>query len=153
MEKGQRYDEAALSAGYKHFAPQNIKRSPYLPAPDKEEIRNPVVYRSLNQARKLVNAIIKKYGPPKAIHIEMARDLSTPYSEREKIKKAQGEYKKEKDAVRNEYEGTMGHTPNGLDLLKWRLYKQQNGQCAYSLKSIDLNRLSEIGYVEVDHVL
>lgn len=38
--------------------------------------RNPVVLRSLNQARKVLNALVRTYGSPTAVHIEMARDLS-----------------------------------------------------------------------------
>ena len=34
----------------------------------------------------LVNAIIRRYGSPAAVHIEMARDLSRPFDERKKIK-------------------------------------------------------------------
>lgn len=154
MEQGQRYDVAAESAGYNHSKPENgLVKSKYLPAPDRETIINPVVYRALNQARKLVNAIIREYGPPAAVNIELARDLSKPFDERRKIEKDQKAFQEEKESVRKDYEKMFGSLPNGLDLQKWRLYREQNGQCAYSQKSIDLNRLREVGYVEVDHAL
>lgn len=153
LEQGQRYDEASLSAGYHHSQIHHCKKSKYLPAPDREIFRNPVVYRATNQARKLVNAIIKQYGPPEAIHIELARDLSNPYAERKKIEKAQGEYRVEKEKLADEFESLFGVKPKGLDLQKFRLYREQDGQCAYSLKAMDLNRICEPGYVEVDHAL
>ncbi|MFZ3041025.1 MAG: type II CRISPR RNA-guided endonuclease Cas9, partial [Thiobacillus sp.] len=76
MEQGQRYDEAVQSAGYAHHSQlhQDSTKARYLPPPDKDQIHNPVVFRALNQARKLVNAIVSEYGPPAAIHIELARD-------------------------------------------------------------------------------
>lgn len=154
MEEGQRYDEAAVSAGYNHSQPmQQVERSRFLPAPDKNTIINPVVYRALNQARKLVNAIVREYGPPVAVNIELARDLSKPFDERKKIEKAQKEFQEEKASVRRDYSEMFGSEPKALDLQKWRLYREQNSQCAYSQKPIDLNRLQEEGYVEVDHAL
>ena len=50
--------------------------------------RNPVVLRALNQARKVVNALIKEYDSPHEVHIEMARDLSRPLDERRDVGKA-----------------------------------------------------------------
>jgi CRISPR-associated endonuclease Csn1 len=55
--------------------------------------RNPVVLRALNQARKVMNALIREYGSPASVHIEMARDLSRPMDERTKVKKLQDEYR------------------------------------------------------------
>lgn len=154
LEQGQRYDEAAKSAGYEHSRPDaDAEKRQYLPAPDKEVIINPVVYRALNQARKLVNAIVREYVPPAAVNIELARDLSKPFDERRKIEKAQKEFQEEKAAVRQDYSKMFGAEPKALELQKWRLYREQNGQCAYSQKPIDLNRLQEDGYVEVDHAL
>jgi CRISPR-associated endonuclease Csn1 len=154
MEQGQRYDEAAISAGYHHSQPQMAnERTRFLPAPDKSTIINPVVYRALNQARKLVNAIVREYGPPAAVHIELARDLSKPFDERKRIEREQKEFQEEKTKARNNYSEMFGADPNGQDLQKWRLYREQSGQCAYSQKAIDLNRLREDGYVEIDHAL
>lgn len=154
LEQGQRYDEAAISAGYHHSQTNaDAKRSRFLPAPDRSVIINPVVYRALNQARKLVNAIVREYGPPAAVHIELARDLSKPFEERRKIEKEQKAFQEEKAKVRDQFMDTFGVQPKALDLMKWRLYREQNGQCAYSLKGMDPNRLQEPGYVEIDHAL
>ncbi len=154
MEQGLRYDEATEQAGYQHYAPQAAARKTgYIPAPDKNIIRNPVVYRSLNQARKLINAIVKHYGPPTAIHLEMARDLSNPLNERRSIEKEQEKYRKQKEQLAAEYSEHFGQEPNSLSLLKYRLYREQDCKCAYSQKPIELERLNEQGYLEVDHIL
>lgn len=154
MEQGQRYDSACESAGYHHSQPDNREqRTRFLQPPDREVIRNPVVYRALNQARKLVNAIVREYGPPVAVHIELSRDLSKPFDEREKIKREQKKFQDDKQKARSEFIDTFRTEPNGLDLQKWRLYREQGGQCAYSQQPIDLHRLQEPGYVEVDHIL
>jgi CRISPR-associated endonuclease Csn1 len=155
MEEGQRYDEAVQSAGYAHHSQlhQDSAKTRYLPPPDKDQIRNPVVYRALNQARKLVNAIVREYGPPAAIHIELARDLSKPMDERRKIEREQKEFQERKAKDREAFIDQFGFEPKGLDLQKYRLYREQMSQCAYSQKAIDVARLFEAGYAEIDHAL
>lgn len=152
MEAGQRTDEALLSAGYERPAEVGERRK-RLPPPDKEVIRNPVVYRALNQARKLVNAIVDIYGPPAAVHIEFARDLSKPIDERRRIEQGQKEFQAEKKKAADEFIGNFGHAPSGLDLQKWRLFREQLDQCPYCQEGIDVNRLFDAGYAQIDHAL
>jgi len=171
MEVGLRYDEACSQAGYHHSqlhevgAGEHKYLPPFYAGRDKdgrlkfnEELdipRNPVVLRALNQARKVVNALIKKYGAPHEVHIEMARDLSRSFDERRDIKKAQDEFRgrneKDRAAFNAEY-NTAGEL-KGREFEKWQLYREQHGKCAYSLQPLDINRLFEMGYVEIDHAL
>ncbi|MBJ6609571.1 MAG: type II CRISPR RNA-guided endonuclease Cas9 [Candidatus Thiothrix moscowensis] len=154
MEQGLRYDEAVQDAGYAHHSQQDTsQKSRLLPAFSKDDVVNPVVYRSLNQARKLVNAIVQKYGAPSAVHIELARDLSKPFDERKKIEREQKEFRANKEEDIQQFKAQFGFEPKGRDLIKWRLYREQDCKCAYSLKPFDLNRLYEDGYAEVDHAL
>lgn len=169
MEKGLRYDEACVEAGYHHSQLHKVGEGEhkYLPplyagrdkdgrmrfAEDTDIPRNPVVLRSLNQARKVVNAIIRRYGSPAAVHIEMARDLSRPLDERNKIKKDQDEYQARNQRDREMFIEQFGQPPKGGEFEKFRLYREQLGKCPYSLEAIDLERLLEPGYVEIDHAL
>lgn len=171
MEQGKRYDEACKEAGYQHYKQSQKEdiKSKYLPPlfsgrePNgtlifNEDIgdvpRNPVVLRVINQTRKVVNALVKKYGSPESIHIELARDLSKPFSERMEDKRRQDdtEYKRLKE--REEFIKFFGEGAcNGRNLEKFKLFKEQNEKSMYSLKPIDIHRLFENGYVEVDHIL
>jgi CRISPR-associated endonuclease Csn1 len=154
MEAGHRYDEAVQMAGYAHHSQLATgEKSKYLPKIAKEDIINPVVYRALNQARKLVNAIVKQYGSPMAVHIELARDLNKPFDERRKVEKEQKEYRDTKEKAVEEFNKLFGFNPRGTDLIKWRLYQEQNAQCAYSQEGFDLNRLFDAGYAEIDHAM
>ena len=47
------------------------------------EIRNPAVTRSLSELRKVTNAIVRQYGKPTQIHVELARDLKKSKKQRE----------------------------------------------------------------------
>jgi CRISPR-associated endonuclease Csn1 len=156
MELGQRYDEAAKSAGYHHSQPDAAaSKKTYLPPPDKDTIRNPVVYRALNQARKLVNAIVREYGPPAAVHIELARDLSKPFDERRRIERDQKEYQAEKEKAAKQFIGDVGREPKRDELLKMRLYHEQGSQCPYCQSALDINRMFDPSdvYAQVDHAL
>lgn len=171
METGLRYDEAvAVIPEYGHHSQLHKVgegECKYLPpfysgrdkdgrmvfSEDMDVPRNPVVLRSLNQARKVVNALIRRYGSPAAIHIEMARDLSRPLKERREIEKEQSEYRDRNDKDKAMFAEQFGQLPKGVEFEKWRLYREQQGKCAYSVEALDLHRLLEPGYVEVDHAL
>ena len=63
---------AIQAAGYKVGPPERgnldiLSSPPWIP--------NPIVQKALYEIRRVVNAIIRKYGKPSAIRIEMARDL------------------------------------------------------------------------------
>lgn len=158
LETGLRYDEACERVGYDHAAP--VAQSAllkYLPAINLKDVRNPVVFRSLNQARKVLNALIREYGSPCAVHVELARDLSKPFDERKDIERGQKEFQEEKKKSVDYFVEQIGRPPKGDELLKMRLYREQDGQCAYSLKPLapegDVRRIFEIGQTQVDHIL
>jgi CRISPR-associated endonuclease Csn1 len=171
MESGLRYDEACEKAGYHHSQLREVGEGvhKYLPPlycgrdkdgrmkfdEDMDIPRNPVVLRALNQARKVVNALIRKYGSPHEVHIEMARDLSRPFDERREVKKAQDEYRdrNEKDKAAFATEFNIVGAVKGKEFEKYQLYREQQGKCAYSIEPIDIHRLFEQGYVEIDHAL
>jgi CRISPR-associated endonuclease Csn1 len=170
METGQRYDEACESAGYHHSQLFKLGEGEerYLPPfysgrdksgrmvfnDDMDIPRNPVVLRSLNQARKVMNALIREYGSPASVHIEMARDLSRPMEERSKIKKLQDEYREKNDKIKATFAAEFGIPAKSREFEKFQLYSEQQGKCAYSIEPLDLHRvLHDIGYAEVDHAL
>jgi CRISPR-associated endonuclease Csn1 len=171
MEQGKRYDEACLEAGYHHSQldkADDIKQEylpPFYSARDNtgklifnESLdipRNPVVLRALNQVRKVCNALIKKYGSPYQVNIEMARDLSKPFDERRKIQTEQEAFRDRNQAMRKTFNETFNTTGElkGRDFEKWQLYEEQQGKCAYSLQPLDVHRLFDLGYVEIDHAL
>jgi len=171
MEAGLRYDEACEKAGYHHSQLHKVGEGEhtYLPPfysgrdkdgrlkfnEDMDIPRNPVVLRALNQARKAVNALIKTYGSPHEVHIEMARDLSRNFDERRDIKKEQDEYRKRNEDAKTAFasEFKIVGSVKGKDFEKYQLYREQQGKCAYSIEPLDINRIFEQGYVEIDHAL
>ena len=154
LEKGLSYDTACQEAGYDfQNKGKTTALSKYLPPIAPEEIRNPVVLRSLSQARKVVNALIREYGSPHCIHIELLREIAHSRKEIDDIQKGQDEFRKNKELAVKRFQELYKREPQKDELLKFRLYEQQNGQCPYSGEMMPAPRLIETGYVQIDHIL
>ena len=156
MEQGKRYDEACAEIYGDHYGKKNAEEKIYLPPIPADEIRNPVVLRALSQARKVINGVVRRYGSPARIHIETAREVGKSFKDRKEIEKRQEENRKDREkaaAKFREYFPNFVGEPKSKDILKLRLYEQQHGKCLYSGKEINLVRLNEKGYVEIDHAL
>ncbi|MCX5773220.1 MAG: type II CRISPR RNA-guided endonuclease Cas9 [Fusobacteria bacterium] len=154
LQEGCMYHEACEMAEINHTKNQQGDKFDILPVISKEEVINPVVLRSLSQTRKVVNGIIRKYGTPDTIHIELARELSKNFKDRQDIIKEQKKNQDKNEKAKADLIERYGlKTPTGGDILKSRLFDEQDAKCFYSFNTIDRNRLFEKGYVEIDHIL
>ncbi|MBE6063580.1 MAG: type II CRISPR RNA-guided endonuclease Cas9 [Clostridium butyricum] len=153
LKEGYQYNEACDKAGYDFKAVFKGEKELKLPLINAEEIINPVVIRSLTQTRKVVNAIIDKYGSPRGINIELARDLAKSFKDRKNIEKQQKENRDNKEKIRNELKELMRKEPTGSEVLKYRLWKEQKEECAYSQEHIYIDDLFKPGLYEIDHII
>ena len=101
----------------------------------------------------MINAIIDKYGSPKAIYIETAKDLSKSYDDRKRIEFKQKENYENNEKIKEYIRETFNFEPKPFDIVKMKLWREQGGKCAYSLKSIPAERLFEENFVQVDHIV
>lgn len=156
LEQGMTYNEACQAAGYDFRAHSGNEKSKLLPpiSDDCNEITSPVVRRTISQTIKVVNAIIRKYGEsPVYINIELARELANNFSERQKIKRTMDENRAKNERVMEQIAEYKHGAPTGLDLVKLKLFEEQGGVCAYSLRQMSIERLFEPNYAEVDHIV
>lgn len=161
MRRGLRYDEAVAEAYGYHSSRERrhrvAERKPHLPpltVQEEYQITSPTVKRGIVQFRKVVNAIVKKYGAFDAMYIELGRELKHGKKERREIMKGQDIFKKKKDEAKEKFVEIFKREPKKNDLLKFRLYQEQSGRSPFkSNESIDINRLTEPGYVEIEHIL
>ncbi|EAL0374765.1 TPA: type II CRISPR RNA-guided endonuclease Cas9 [Campylobacter jejuni] len=153
MLEGKKYDEACNELNLKVAI--NEDKKDFLPAFNetyyKDEVTNPVVLRAIKEYRKILNALLKKYGKVHKINIELAREVGKNHSQRAKIEKEQNEnYKAKKDA---EIEcEKLGLKINSKNILKLRLFKEQKEFCAYSGEKIKLSDLQDEKMLEIDHI-
>ncbi len=157
LEQGMNYNDACAAAGYDFKAHIEGERSVTLPPvpQDDNRITSPVVRRAVSQTIKVINAIIRKQGEsPVFVNIELAREMSKDFADRKKAEKDmltnQARNERAMERIRTEF----GHSnPSGLDLVKFKLYEEQDGRCAYSGEPIPISRLFEPGFAEVDHIV
>lgn len=156
LEIGMTYDKACVEAGYDFKAHQKENTKKYLPklSDDVYEITSPVVKRSINQTIRVVNEIIKKYGSPAMVNIELAREMSKSFADRKAIEKQQKENSENNQKIYDEIKNTFGIAiPSGQDIIKYRLWKEQQGICLYTNSPIKLELLFSSGYCEIDHII
>ncbi|MFA2694679.1 type II CRISPR RNA-guided endonuclease Cas9 [Bacillus mycoides] len=151
LEEGMSYDKACNKAGYNFKGTSFTKKTKYLPVIPQNT--NPVVHRALSQTRKVINAIINKYGSPVSIHIETARELSKTFQERKEIDSMYQDNSKKNEHAINKLKELGNINPSGINIVKFKLWKEQDGRCMYSGEYIEPHRLFEEGYTEVDHIL
>lgn len=156
LEQGMTYDKACAAAGYDFKADDNSAKQKLLQGERVNEvlsdITNPVVRRSVSQTIKVINAIIRKYGSPQAVHIELAREMAKNFDERKKLENAMKERGDSNEKAKKRIQELGVLSPNGQDILKYRLWVEQDGRCMYSGKVIPLEKLFKPGY-EIDHIL
>ena len=120
-----------------------------------KDLTNPVVRRAVSQTIKVINAIIREFDDsPVFVNLELARELSKNFKDRKDIEKSQKDNQAANERImerlRNEFHRPK---PTGQDLIKLKLWEEQDGICPYSLKPISIDRLFEIGYTDIDHIV
>ena len=133
------------------------KLPPFRSEDDCDFYKNPVVFRSINETRKLINAVIDRYGYPNAVNIETADELNRTYSDRMDDNKRNRNNEKENDKITKEIIDTIGcddKTARGL-IEKYKLWEAQEGKCLYSGETIDkAAMLRDKDHIyEVDHII
>lgn len=160
LEQGMNYDAACTAAGYAFRGHDRAEKSFTLPAspaeaPELEDITSPVVRRAVSQTIKVVNALIHEMGcSPSYINIELARELSKDFAERNEMDKSMKENAAQNERLMQELRDTYHLvSPTGQDLVKYRLWREQDGRCAYSLQAIQAEHLFDAGYTDIDHIV
>ena len=155
LKEGKRYDEAVLLAGYGSHSERKVSshKVTKLPPIPVKEVRNPLVLRPLTQARKIINAIIEKYGQVHEIHIELLRDIAKPLKERAQIQRGQESFREQKERAIQRFNENYNRQPIKDEISKYRLAEEQNWICPYSGNQINPKRITEKGYVDIDHIL
>jgi CRISPR-associated endonuclease Csn1 len=181
------FDKAVIAAGFPHHSNLNpastgeiLPELPYYGEPlqrfvgfadpratenDPPEkrfgrIANPTVHIGLNQVRKVVNSLIKRYGHPSEMIVEVARDLKQSREQREEETKRQAANQKRNDNYRGLIAEQLNISEERVrrdDLQKILLWEELNNdpmnrKCPYSGAMISLSMLLS-DQVEIEHIL
>ncbi|MFT3897790.1 MAG: type II CRISPR RNA-guided endonuclease Cas9 [Thermomonas sp.] len=171
------YDKAALKAGYNHSDFYTGEILPHLPyygellrsytsptpkAKDPDErkfgkLANPTVHIGLNQLRKLVNEVIRRWGQPTEIIVELARDFGLSGQKRRDLESQQAENQKRNENLDERLRSLNQriNRENRQRLMLWDELGKEDANdryCAYSGQHLSITQLFD-GSVEVDHIL
>lgn len=159
LEAGYSYTESCLRVGYDSLGTDGVKSkyiSKKLLNEAVDKIMNPTVKRAVRRTIRILNEIIKLYGSPVEIHIEMARDLPHSKEVKNKIAKVQKENNAEnKEAIKFIIEnfGKPESNISRKDILRYRLWKNQSQMDLYSGELIPAEDILDFEKYEVDHII
>ncbi len=179
------YDKAVLAAGFEHHSHISYAATgeilPALPyygeylqrhvgfgsgnstdTPEKRfgKIANPTVHIGLNQVRVVVNALIKRYGHPFEVIVEVARDLKQSQEQRKEDHERQAKNQKRNERLRGEAAALLQMAPERVrhaDIQKLILWEElsfdpADRRCPYSGVQISANMVLS-DQVEIEHIL
>ncbi len=122
---------------------------------DEEVTKNIVVFKAINETRKVLNAIIRRYGSPEYINIEVADDLGRSVSERMKLTKMMRDNEKARQKIAEKIIELglrkEGEVKEG-DIARYKLWQEQGGIDLYSGDPIAENAVLSSIY-DIDHIV
>lgn len=124
-----------------------------------EYAQNPVVFRAINETRKVVNAIVQKYGAPNAMNIEIASELNKSFDTRQKISTQQNKNEKERKNAIKQISLITGLDEREIRpqyIERYLLGELQVWRCMYSNEEITNKKeaiLNKGKQYEIDHIV
>jgi CRISPR-associated endonuclease Csn1 len=118
---------------------------------------NPTVHIALNQLRKLVNTLIRRFGNPGQIIMEVNRELKLSKTQKDKIFREQTKNQKENERIKKELSDLGLLQISSDDIKKFKLWEELASEsiarcCPYCGKIISAKQLVS-GSVEIEHIL
>ena len=151
LRSGHIYSEAKELAGYADD--REVEMQDSLPPVDEavRHLTNPLVHRALSETRRVVNAIIRAYGKPQDVVIELARDIKNSRQRRRDIFFDNRKHNQENEEARRrliEEFAIVG--PSRDDVIRYKLWEECNRTCVYTGRPIPKSKL--FTEVQVEHI-
>ena len=157
LQQGLGYSEACAAVGYCHSVSltreEIAERTllPQIPLLQRNELRQPMVEKILNQMINLVNTLQAEYGIDE-VRIELARELKMSREERERISRS-NEKRKDKNKAVAKYIQECGFYPTKTLIRKYLLWEEAEHRCMYCGKEISLSQCMNGDEMEVEHII
>jgi CRISPR-associated endonuclease Csn1 len=154
MEQGALTSEA-IDVVYRDRKPTGEKSENLDKLPTPEDLRNPIVNKALFEVRKVVNAIVREYGKPAKVKIEMARDVQGNKRQRDELHWKQHENKERNEDARKRLKEDIGiNNPTRPDVIKYNLWVECGKRCPYTGRQISQTALfGPNPEFQVEHIL
>lgn len=157
LQQGLGYSEACAAVGYRHSnspTSEEITERTLLdkiPLLQRNELRQPLVEKILNQMINLVNALKAEYGVDE-VRVELARELKMSREERERMAEGNRRREKENKAIAEKIQ-KCGLYPTKSRIRKYMLWEEAGHQCLYCGQSIEEEQCLREGGMEVEHII
>jgi len=154
MEKGAITSDA-IAVAYPKKQEYGHKNESLKELPRAEDLRNPIVNKALSEVRKVVNAIIREYGKPSRIKIEMAKDMQVNSRQRKELHWKQRENEERNKEARKRLIEDIGiSNPTRDDIIKYKLWDECGQVCPYTGKHISQQALfGPNPEFQIEHIL
>ncbi len=122
---------------------------------DETLILSPVAKRAHRETLKVVNELIEEFGYFRKIIVETAREKNSAEYRKKLIHRQKINEQRNREAEEL-LKGTKheGYELNGKQKLKLRLYKEQDGKCAYTYNPLNLSAIiTNTDDYEIDHII
>ena len=157
LQQGLGYSEACAAVGYRHSnspTSEEITERTLLekiPLLQRNELRQPLVEKILNQMINLVNALKAEYGVDE-VRVELARELKMSREERERMTRQNGQRKEANDKVAERIR-QCGLYPTKPRIQKYMLWEEAGKVCMYCGRSIEEEQCLNGDDMEVEHII
>ena len=157
LQQGLGYSEACAAVGYRHSnspTSEEITERTLLekiPLLQRNELRQPLVEKILNQMINLVNALKAEYGVDE-VRVELARELKMSREERERMAEGNRRREKENKAIAEKIQ-KCGLYPTKSRIRKYMLWEEAGRQCLYCGQSIEEEQCLNGDDMEVEHII
>ena len=157
LQQGLGYSEACTAVGYRHSnspTSEEIAERTLLekiPLLQRNELRQPLVEKILNQMINLVNALKAEYGVDE-VRVELARELKMSREERERMTRQNDKRKEANDKVAERIR-QRGLYPTKPRIQKYMLWEEAGRQCLYCGRSIEEEQCLNGDDMEVEHII
>lgn len=157
LQQGLGYSEACAAVGYRHSnspTSEEITERTLLekiPLLQRNELRQPLVEKILNQMINLVNALKAEYGVDE-VRVELARELKMSREERERMTRQNGERKKANGKVAAKIR-ECGLFPTKSRIRKYMLWEEAGEKCLYCGQILTLSQCLNGDDMEVEHII
>ena len=118
----------------------------------KNQLRQPVVEKVLNQMINIVNSLKDQYGEIDEARVELARELKQSRDERESAYKAMGQNERRNKEISAKI-AEFGIRPSRSRIQKYKMWEESLHQCFYCGKTIDLSEFLNGADVEIEHII
>ena len=116
-----------------------------------QNLRNPTLQRGLNELRKVTNNLIRQYGKPDLIRMEVTRDLALSKKAKADLEKAQTKQRNARNKAKEILE-EKSIPVNHETIEKYLLAEECEWICPYSGASISHNALFIENQFQVEHI-